>query len=111
MNNTTQLTCPICKNRLYRRKSGLVCKNHMCSLYWKGGGWSCFESNPKIWIYTDNLNDKHVAWDIKHNYSPRKAKISKRHVLAVIKALHNNAELCFVIPERYCSSGSEEVLQ
>lgn len=111
MNNTTQLTCPFCKNRLYAKRSGFVCKNHKCSFYWKLGGWSCFESNPKIWVYSDTSIDKHIAWDRSHNYPPRKENISKRHVSAMLAALHHDSELCFVIPERYCSSGSEEVLQ
>lgn len=107
MNNTTPLTCPLCKNRLYQRKSGTVCKNHTCFLYWKMAGWSCFENNPKIWIYTDKLNDKHVAWDIKHNYPPRKANISKRHVSGMLQSLSADKDLCFVIPGKYCT----EVMQ
>ena len=96
--NTPPLTCPLCKNRLYWRKSGWVCKNHTCSLYWKGGGWSCFESNHKLWIYTDSQNEQDTRWDILHGYPPRKTTIAKRHIIGMKKAFKKDEDLCFVFP-------------
>ena len=29
--------CDYCKNKLYKRKSGYVCKNWHCAFYWKYG--------------------------------------------------------------------------
>ena len=32
-----ETTCPKCGNKLYHKKTGLVCKNWKCKNYWKMG--------------------------------------------------------------------------
>ena len=101
---TTIRKCPLCGNRLYPKKSGLVCKNFKCNLFWKMGGWTLKNS---VWQYTDSVFDQDAAWDVRHGYPPRKAKIIERDITAMYQALCKNENLCFVIPLKYCSPDSE----
>lgn len=101
--------CPLCNNRLYLKKCGLVCKNFKCSLYWKLGGWYLKDSDYSLWQYTNNDIDKGIAWDIRHGYPPRKEKINERHINAMYEALRVDENLCFIIPLRYYSPDSEVV--
>lgn len=94
--------CPLCGNRLYSKKCGLVCKNHQCSFYWKLGGWCLRNLGSSVWQYTDNCLDAQIRWDKAHGYPPRKEKIHERHLAAMFLALQKDENLCFIIPLRFC---------
>ena len=104
--NDQPLRCPICNNKLYSKKCGLVCKNHQCLFYWKGSGWCLKNPDSSLWVYSDNDLDTQIRWDLKHGYPPLHTKISKRHIDAMHAALHKDENLCFVIPIRYYSQDS-----
>ena len=109
MNEGNSPRCPLCNNRLYPKKCGLVCKNFKCSLYWKLGGWCLKDSDYSLWQYTDNWLDKQIRWDKAHGYPPLHRKINERHIDAMHAALRKDENLCFVIPLKYHSPDSEVV--
>ena len=40
--------CPVCYNKLVKKKSGMVCKNWRCPIYWKYYGFAWTDSAENI---------------------------------------------------------------